>query len=99
MVERGHLSYRSTNNTGFVRIGTSAAAAEMIRTGSTFAADMYFFPAVTGGVLTDAGLRGLIGGPVSDAALPSHDDAESALSELDQPPSPKTTRRIWFSMQ
>ena len=56
----------------------------MIRTGSTFAADMYFFPAVTGEVLTNAGLRGLIGGPVSDAALPSHDDAESALTELDQ---------------
>ena len=28
----------------YVRVGTSAAAAEMIRTGSTFAADMYFFP-------------------------------------------------------
>ena len=56
----------------------------MIRTGSTFAADMYFFPAITGNVLTNAGLRGLIGGPVSDAALPSHDDAESALAELDQ---------------
>ena len=68
----------------YVRVGTSAAAAEMIRTGSTFAADMYFFPAVTGEVLTNAGLRGLIGGPVSDAALPSHDDAESALAELDQ---------------
>ena len=68
----------------YVRIGTSAAAAEMIRTGSTFAADMYFFPAITGDVLTNAGLRGLIGGPVSDQALPSHDDAESALSELDQ---------------
>ena len=68
----------------YVRVGTSAAAAEMIRTGSTFAADMYFFPAVTGEVLTNAGLRGLIGGPVSDAALPSHDDAESALVELDQ---------------
>ncbi|MGA0379878.1 MAG: amidohydrolase family protein [Candidatus Poseidoniaceae archaeon] len=68
----------------YVRIGTSAAAAEMIRTGSTFAADMYFFPAVTGKVLTNAGLRGLIGGPVSDAALPSHEDAESALAELDQ---------------
>ena len=67
----------------YVRVGTSAAAAEMIRTGSTFAADMYFFPAVTGEVLTNAGLRGLIGGPVSDAALPSHDDAESALMELD----------------
>tara|TARA_B100001113_G_scaffold127647_1_gene104188 strand:- start:7524 stop:8783 length:1260 start_codon:yes stop_codon:yes gene_type:complete len=68
----------------YVRVGTSAAAAEMIRTGSTFAADMYFFPAVTGDVLTSAGLRGLIGGPVSDAALPSHDNAESALAELDQ---------------
>lgn len=68
----------------YVRIGTSAAAAEMIRTGSTFAADMYFFPAVTGDVLKSAGLRGLIGGPVSDAALPSHDNAESALAELDQ---------------
>lgn len=67
----------------YVRVGTSAAAAEMIRTGSTFAADMYFFPAVTGEVLTSAGLRGLIGGPVSDAALPSHDDAKSALAELD----------------
>jgi 5-methylthioadenosine/S-adenosylhomocysteine deaminase len=67
----------------YVRVGTSAAAAEMIRTGSTFAADMYFFPAVTGDVLTTAGLRGLIGGPVSDAALPSHDDAKSALAELD----------------
>ena len=67
----------------YVRIGTSAAAAEMIRTGSTFAADMYFFPAVTGDVLTTAGLRGLIGGPVSDAALPSHEDAKSALAELD----------------
>ncbi|MGB0329612.1 MAG: amidohydrolase family protein [Candidatus Poseidoniaceae archaeon] len=68
----------------YVRVGTNAAAAELIRTGSTFAADMYFFPAVTGEVLTNAGLRGLIGGPVSDAALPSHDDAESALTELDQ---------------
>ena len=68
----------------YVRVGTSAAAAEMIRTGSTFAADMYFFPAITGDVLTNAGVRGLIGGPVSDAALPSHDDAESALAELDK---------------
>ncbi len=67
----------------YVRMGSRCAAAEMIRTGSTFAADMYFYPSVTGDVLTDAGIRGLIGGPVSDAALPSHDDAASALSELD----------------
>lgn len=67
----------------YVRMGSRCAAAEMIRTGSTFAADMYFFPSVTGEVLTEAGIRGLIGGPVSDAALPSHDNAASALSELD----------------
>ena len=67
----------------YVRIGSRSAAAEMIRTGSTFSADMYFFPSVTGEVLTNAGLRGLVGGPVSDAALPSHPDAGSALKELD----------------
>ncbi len=67
----------------YVRMGSRCAAAEMIRTGSTFAADMYFFPSVTGDVLTEAGIRGLVGGPVSDAALPSHDDAASALGELD----------------
>lgn len=70
-------------NPEYVRIGAQAAAAEMIRTGSSFAADMYFYPAVTGKVLSDAGLRGLVGGPVSDAALPSHPDAVSALDELD----------------
>ena len=71
-------------NQEYVRVGAQAAAAEMIRTGSTFAADMYFYPSVTGKVLDDAGLRGLIGGPVSDFALPSHDDATSALAEMDQ---------------
>mgnify|MGYP001236940771 FL=1 len=71
-------------NPEFVRVGSSAAAAEMIRTGSTFAADMYFYPTITGEVLETAGLRGLIGGPVSDFALPSHPDAKSALNELDE---------------
>ncbi|NCG00581.1 MAG: amidohydrolase family protein [Euryarchaeota archaeon] len=70
-------------NPEYVRVGARAAAAEMIRTGSSFAADMYFYPAVTGKVLGDAGLRGLVGGPVSDAALPSHPDAASAIDELD----------------
>ena len=44
---------------------------------------MYFYPAITGKVLQDAGIRGLIGGPVSDFALPSHPNAKSALDELD----------------
>ena len=70
-------------NPEYVRVGAQAAAADMIRTGCSFAADMYFYPAITGQVLSEAGLRGLVGGPVSDAALPSHPDAASALDELD----------------
>jgi len=67
----------------FVRTGTQAAAAELLRNGTTFAADMYFFPEVTGHVLDEAGLRGLVGGPISDRALPSHDDAAAALRDLE----------------
>ncbi len=70
-------------NPEYVRVGATAAACELIATGSSFAADMYFYPAVTGHVLNNAGIRGLVGGPVSDFALPSHPDAKSALDELD----------------
>ena len=70
-------------NPDYVRVGATAAAAELIATGCSFAADMYFYPAITGKVLQDAGIRGLIGGPVSDFALPSHPNAKSALDELD----------------
>ena len=44
-------------NPEYVRIGATAAASEMIATGCSFAADMYFYPAITGKVLDDAGLR------------------------------------------
>jgi 5-methylthioadenosine/S-adenosylhomocysteine deaminase len=67
----------------FVRTGTQAAAAELLRNGTTFAADMYFFPEVTGEVLNEAGMRGLVGGPISDRALPSHDNADDALRDLE----------------
>jgi len=70
-------------NSEFVRIGAKSAAAELIKTGTSFAADMYFYPMITGEVLTDAGIRGLLGGPVSDSAIPNHDSAISALDELD----------------
>ena len=70
-------------NPEYVRIGATAAVCELIATGCSFAADMYFYPATTGKVVEDAGIRGLIGGPVSDFALPSHPDAKSALDELE----------------
>ena len=70
-------------NPEYVRVCATAAASEMIATGCSFAADMYFYPAITGKVLDEAGLRGLVGGPVSDFALPSHPDAKSALDEIE----------------
>ena len=83
----------------YVRVGATAAACELIATGSSFAADMYFYPAVTGQVLNDAGIRGLVGGPVSDFALPSHPDAKSALDELDSLLSEQTaSNRIQYAI-
>ena len=70
-------------NPMYVETGARAAAAELLRTGCTFAADMYFHPEVTGTVLREAGMRGLVGGPISDRALPSHDSAEDALRDLE----------------
>ncbi len=70
-------------NPMYVKTGARAAAAELLRTGCTFAADMYFHPEVTGSVLQEAGMRGLVGGPISDRALPSHDSAEDALRDLE----------------
>ena len=86
-------------NPEYVRVGATAAACELIATGSSFAADMYFYPAVTGQVLNDAGIRGLVGGPVSDFALPSHPDAKSALDELDTLLSEQTaSNRIQYAI-
>ena len=86
-------------NPEYVRVGATAAACELIATGCSFAADMYFYPAITGQVLNDAGIRGLVGGPVSDFALPSHPDANSALDELDALLSEqKTDDRIQYAI-
>ena len=86
-------------NPEYVRVGATAAACELIATGSSFAADMYFYPAVTGQILNNAGVRGLVGGPVSDFALPSHHDAKSALDELDSLLSKQSsTDRIQYAI-
>lgn len=58
-----------------VRIGTRLAALEMIESGTTTFADMYYFEEEVGRVAKAAGLRGvlgetIIGFPVADAATP-----------------------------
>ncbi len=48
----------------FVYDGSMLAVAEMISTGTTCAADSYFFPPATADAFSDAGFRGQIGIPV-----------------------------------
>lgn len=55
----------------FVEIGTRAAAAELISTGTSFACDMYYHPEVVGQVLVETGLRGIVCGPITDGLTPN----------------------------
>ena len=59
----------------FVRVGTSLAALEMIESGTTTFADMYYFEADIAQAVHDAGLRAVLGQsvirfPVKDAPTP-----------------------------
>jgi 5-methylthioadenosine/S-adenosylhomocysteine deaminase len=59
----------------FVRVGTRLAALEMIESGTTTYADMYYFEEVIAEATKSAGLRGVLGQtiikfPVADAATP-----------------------------
>ena len=49
-----------------VEIGTRAAAAEMIATGTTFACDMYFYTETIGETLAETGVRAALCGPITD---------------------------------
>lgn len=60
----------------FVRIGTRLAALEMIRSGTTTYADMYYFEEEIARATKEAGLRGVLGQtviqfPVADARTPA----------------------------
>lgn len=67
-----------------VEVGTRAAAAEMIRTGTTFACDMYHFAGATASVLADAGLRALLATPVTDFPTPAYPrGAAQALAQAE----------------
>ena len=68
----------------FVEVGTRAAVAEMISTGTTFACDMYYPPDVVAGVLVESGLRGISCGPITDFPTPSYPSGGSeALERMD----------------
>lgn len=51
---------------GFVHDGSKLAIAEMLRCGTTFFNDLYFFPEVTAAIAVETGMRACIGLPVID---------------------------------
>ena len=58
----------------YARIGALASALEMIKTGSTFACDMYHFPDAIVSALDEAGLRGIVCGPQTQWPPNAEDD-------------------------
>ncbi len=64
----------------FVRLGTQLACAEMIRSGTTCFADMYYFEDSVAQATADAGLRGVLGQSVLKFPAP---DAASYEESLD----------------
>ena len=66
----------------YARIGALASALEMIKTGSTFACDMYHFPESIVSALNEAGLRGICGPQTQWPPREGGDDG-SVRRELD----------------
>ena len=79
-----------------VEIGTRAAAAEMVATGTTYACDMYFHTQTIGETLADTGLRATLCGPITDGLTPNFEpgsgDALRHMESLIKGPSPRPDR-------
>ena len=79
-----------------IRVGTKAAAAEMIATGTTFACDMYFHTQTIGETLADTGVRAALCGPITDGLTPNFEpgsgDALRYMEGLITGPSPRPER-------
>ena len=64
----------------FCRLGTTLACAEMIRSGVTAFADMYYHEADVAQATTDAGMRGVLGQTVLKFPSPDADTFEDSLA-------------------
>lgn len=63
----------------FVRAGTELAMAEMLRSGTTTFADMYYFEDDVAQTVKQAGMRGVLGETVLDAPAPDNKTPAQAL--------------------
>jgi 5-methylthioadenosine/S-adenosylhomocysteine deaminase len=67
----------------FVRVGTRLAALEMIESGTTTFADMYYFESDVAAVVHQAGLRGVLGQAVIDLRAPDAATPQDGLARAD----------------
>jgi 5-methylthioadenosine/S-adenosylhomocysteine deaminase len=67
----------------FVRIGTRLAALEMIQSGTTMYADMYYFEEEVARVTKEAGLRGVLGQTVIEFPVPDAKTPADALKRAE----------------
>ena len=79
-----------------IRVGTKAAAAEMIASGTTYACDMYFHTETIGETLAETGVRATLCGPITDGLTPNFEpgsgDALRHMEGLITGDSPRTGR-------
>ena len=79
-----------------VEVGTRAAAAEMIATGTTYACDMYYYTQTIGETLAETGIRATLCGPITDGLTPNFKpgsgDALRHMESLITGPSPRPGR-------
>ena len=73
-----------TVNPAFVRAGTRLAVLEMIRSGTTTYADMYYFEEEIARVTRAAGLRGVLGQTIIKFPAPDAKTPEEALSRTER---------------
>ena len=79
-----------------VEVGTRAAAAEMIATGTTYACDMYYYTQTIGETLAETGVRATLCGPITEGLTPNFKpgsgDALRHMEGLITGPSPRPGR-------
>jgi 5-methylthioadenosine/S-adenosylhomocysteine deaminase len=71
-------------NPEFIRIGVGLAAIEMIKSGTTAFADMYFFEDAAAEVISQIGLRCWLGEGVLDQPTPDSSSADLALKKTEE---------------
>lgn len=69
---------------GMVRAGSAFAALELIQSGVTSVADMYYFETEVGDVCAEAGLRAIVGQTLADFDPPDHRSFDEGFARVEE---------------